>query len=59
MSTCENDEIWYIPGVKVPVVLRPLGNGTFKVLGEAYFHGTMHGEGLIGSGFKREPLILV
>jgi hypothetical protein len=36
-------QVWLIMGSKTPHVFRPLGDGTFKILGQAYLHGAMHG----------------
>ncbi|EUC36134.1 hypothetical protein COCCADRAFT_88942 [Bipolaris zeicola 26-R-13] len=38
------DQIWLPMGADTPFVLRPLCNGDFKILGQAYLHGVMHGE---------------
>jgi hypothetical protein len=44
-SAKEGDEIWLIPGSKVPFVLRKLHPaGAYQFFGEAYVHGIMHGE---------------
>ena len=49
------DAVWIFPGAKVPFVLRPVASpqfentasepSRFKLVGEAYVHGIMHGEG--------------
>jgi hypothetical protein len=39
-----NDEVWILRGAQVPFVLRPMGNGHHRLIGEAYIHGVMHGE---------------
>lgn len=38
------DEIWFLYGALAPVVLRPLANGNYRFLGEAYVHGIMRGD---------------
>ena len=43
-NMCEGDGVWVLAGGPTPVVLRPLPNGHFVFLGEAYVHGIMHGE---------------
>jgi len=42
----EGDMIFVVLGVHVPFVLRPLSDGTFHLIGEAYMQGIMHGEAL-------------
>jgi len=49
------DHVWLLSGAKVPVILRPLKNGRYILVGEAYVHGLMHGEGWPGEdGALRE-----
>ena len=43
------DEVWILAGAKMPFVLRSLENGRYKLLGQAYVHGIMHGEAVEGS----------
>jgi hypothetical protein len=46
-------------GCETPLVLRPHGLGQFKLIGEAYCPGVMHGEpllGPLGNGWKRVML---
>jgi hypothetical protein len=38
------DAVWIVQGGKVPFVLRPTGEGSFRFVGEAYVHGRMFGE---------------
>jgi hypothetical protein len=38
------DEVWILNGGCVPFVLRPQSHGNYKLIGEAYVHGVMHGE---------------
>ncbi|OCL08294.1 hypothetical protein AOQ84DRAFT_376930 [Glonium stellatum] len=33
------DTIWLFPGAAIPLVLRPLENGRYRLMGEAYVHG--------------------
>jgi hypothetical protein len=40
----QDDLITIFPGVSVPCILRPTGNGRFRFQGEAYILGIMHGE---------------
>lgn len=40
MSTLPEDEVWLLPGMPLPTILRRTQNqGQFTVLGEAYLHG--------------------
>lgn len=36
-------------GCELPLVLRPLHDATFQVLGEAYVEGVMAGEAVLGN----------
>lgn len=45
-SLATGDSIWIIPGCRVPLILRDVGEGVFIVVGGAYVHGFMAGEGL-------------
>ncbi|KAI1868094.1 uncharacterized protein JN550_006582 [Neoarthrinium moseri] len=41
------DEVWIFDAGKVPFVLRKNGNdGTYKLIGETYVHGIMHGQAM-------------
>lgn len=44
VSAKRGDTIWFFPSSKVPFVLRHYGNKQYKLIGEAYLHGYMHGE---------------
>jgi hypothetical protein len=45
LSIQPGDQVWLIRDSLVPLVLRPAGDsGTFRLVGEAYLHGFMHGE---------------
>jgi hypothetical protein len=40
MSTMPGDEVWLLPGMPLPTILRKTENGAYyKVLGESYLHG--------------------
>ena len=40
MSTMPDDELWLLPGLPLPTVLRPSKKGSqYNLLGEAYLHG--------------------
>ena len=43
-SLSEGDEIWILNGGAVPFVLRPLPNGNYRLIGESFVYGVMHGE---------------
>jgi hypothetical protein len=38
------DTVWFFPSSKVPFILRHYGSKQYKLIGEAYLHGFMHGE---------------
>lgn len=38
------DQVWLLRGASVPFVLRPAGDGTFHVVGEAFVYGIMREE---------------
>ncbi|KAI1212289.1 HET-domain-containing protein [Annulohypoxylon truncatum] len=42
------DEICVILGCALPLLLRPLGNGKFKLVGPCFMVGLMHGEAFLG-----------
>ncbi|KAF5611424.1 heterokaryon incompatibility protein [Fusarium subglutinans] len=59
-STREGDEVWILDGCQVPCLLRHTGDGRYKLVGEAYVHGIMHGEALEEPGVKKlGPVIIV
>jgi hypothetical protein len=37
-------QVWVLRGGNVPFVLRSVGNGSYRMIGEAYVHGIMRGE---------------
>jgi hypothetical protein len=43
-SAKRGDTIWFFPSSTVPFVLRHCGGKQYKLIGEAYLHGYMHGE---------------
>ncbi|KNG82102.1 Ankyrin and HET domain protein [Aspergillus nomiae NRRL 13137] len=43
-SMLDGDEVWVVPGAGAALVLRPVEQGTFTLIGEAYVHGAMNGE---------------
>ncbi|KAJ3521508.1 hypothetical protein NM208_g13259 [Fusarium decemcellulare] len=56
--TRRGDFIFVFPGAKVPFVLRPSENGSFKLIGECYLHGWMYGEA-IKQDIKKEVVTLM
>jgi hypothetical protein len=56
------DCVFIIAGAKAPILLRPVGEAhekTYRVIGEAYVHGIMHGEALREKELSFEEIILV
>jgi hypothetical protein len=45
-SLRHGDELWALPGLNAPAILRRQSNGHFTLVGSAYVHGIMNGEGL-------------
>ena len=54
-----DDCIFILPGANVPFLLRKRADGTYKLVGEAYVHGIMHGEALDRDDLGLERLDLV
>ncbi|KAK4189839.1 heterokaryon incompatibility protein-domain-containing protein [Podospora australis] len=46
-GTLAEDQIVLVRGGRVPVVLRPRGDGSAQFIGEAYVHGIMDGEAFV------------
>jgi hypothetical protein len=44
--TVVGDSIFILFGCNVPLLLRPCGNGAYKLIGECYVHGSMNGEAI-------------
>jgi hypothetical protein len=57
VSTEVGDQVWVLEGANVPFVLRPVGDGRYRLIGAAYFHGIMWGEALIGEHTFREVIL--
>jgi hypothetical protein len=47
-SAAVGDKVWILAGSQVPFILRSLGQNRYSLVGEAYVHGIMHGEGMEG-----------
>jgi len=57
LETEVGDAVWVLAGSKTPVVLRRGLQGRWRLVGEAYVHGIMHGEA-IGWGNPLKDLML-
>ncbi len=44
----KGDVVWIFPGCNVPMVLRTMENGWYKVVGGCYLDGFMDGEAMEG-----------
>ncbi|RYN74344.1 hypothetical protein AA0120_g12431 [Alternaria tenuissima] len=51
------DEVWVLYRGGLPFVLRPLPNGHYRLVGESFVYGVMHGEAL-KMGLLREDIVL-
>lgn len=51
-EVAKKDLICILYGCSVPVVLREVGDGKYKLIGEAYIHGLMDGEALEGTSYS-------
>ncbi|ORY14202.1 heterokaryon incompatibility protein-domain-containing protein [Clohesyomyces aquaticus] len=56
-SLGQGDEVFVLDGGNVPFVLRRLTNGNWRLIGEAYVHGAMHGETL-DLGLPRQSITI-
>lgn len=52
------DEVWILHGSGVPFVLRPQQSGQYRLIGEAFVYGMMHGE-FHGSSLPRHHITIV
>lgn len=57
-QTREGDVICVLDGAPVPFVLRPVNDGCFEIIGDAYVHGNMDGDA-IESGLEANDIVLV
>jgi hypothetical protein len=55
----KGDAVWVLAGSAVPLVLRPVEDGGWKLVGETYIHGIMNGEvvKLVGKELRQIDLI--
>ncbi|KAH9232168.1 hypothetical protein K456DRAFT_1914802 [Colletotrichum gloeosporioides 23] len=42
----ERDSVWIVPGSRVPLIFRSVGDCEYRLVGGAYVHGFMNGEAL-------------
>lgn len=56
-SLQKGDEVWILHRGGVPFVLRPQPNGNYRLVGEAFVYGIMHGEVLYKNPPRREITI--
>lgn len=52
------DQVCLFYGGPVPFIIRPLGNGNYRLIGHAYFHGLMHGQVFNLRSFKGQKIVL-
>jgi hypothetical protein len=59
-STRVGDEIWILAGCPMPVVLRKVESdiNAYRLIGEVYVHGIMHGEAVTGYTPWQEIVII-
>lgn len=57
-SLVEHDSIWIVPGSRVPLILREVNPGTFRIVGGAYVHGFMKGQALESSPILEDIIIV-
>ncbi|KAG8162960.1 hypothetical protein KVR01_007438 [Diaporthe batatas] len=55
---CVGDVIAVVAGSSVPFLLRPISDGRYVLIGEAYVHGIMFGEHAMKPDVKWEPITL-
>ena len=57
-ATKPNDEVCILLGCQTPLVLRPCGDGSHKVVGECYIDGFMDGAAFLGPLPSKWQLVL-
>ena len=57
-SLQKGDAVWVLAGAAVPIVLRGLPNGNWKLVGEAYVHDIMNGEAVRVDNIALEKIYL-
>ncbi|KAK3671873.1 hypothetical protein LTR78_008239 [Recurvomyces mirabilis] len=53
------DVVAFLVGATIPFILRPIDVDQYRLIGETYMHGYMHGEALRGSGLVFQDIGLV
>lgn len=53
----KGDKVFVLLGANVPFIVRPVGEGVYKLIGPSYIHGFMYGEALEGD-YKEEDITL-
>jgi len=58
-ATLSGDEVAIIAGLDAPFVIRPVGDGNYRLIGECYIHGVMEGEIVLAEDYEAEEICLV
>lgn len=58
-ATKLGDEIAIIEGQAAPFVIRPVGDGNHRLIGECYIHGVMKGEIVLAEDYEAEEICLM
>jgi hypothetical protein len=56
------DRVCIVQGARTPFIIRKeegYGQNEYRLIGDAYIHGMMHGEALKAPGFKWEDMVLL
>jgi hypothetical protein len=56
------DMVCIVQGARTPLIIRKVegyGQNDYRLIGDAYIHGMMHGEALKAPGFKWEDMVLL
>lgn len=56
--TQKDDIVCVILGTKAPFILRPCGDDTYKIVGEAYVRGIMFGEALSDDRYPSQEIVI-
>ncbi len=56
LSVEKGDSIFILRGGRVPFLLRKISETEYRIIGECYVHGIMHGEALAREGFAWERI---
>lgn len=48
LTLVPGDRVFIPLGCEAPILLRPSHDGTYRIVGDCYVHGVMHGEALLG-----------